>query len=52
ESLMPLTQISEVTRMEELYEFILLGHTALLIEGMKEALLVGPPNGAIRSVNE
>lgn len=52
ESLMPLTQISEVTRMEELYEFILLGHTALLIEGMKEALLVGPPNGTIRSVNE
>ncbi|MGG4219134.1 spore germination protein [Paenibacillus jamilae] len=52
ESLMPLTQISEVTRMEELHEFILLGHTALLIEGMKEALLVGSPNGAIRSVNE
>ncbi|MEK3948992.1 spore germination protein [Paenibacillus sp. FSL H7-0703] len=52
DSLMPLTQISEVTSMEELYEFILLGHTALLIEGMKEALLVGSPNGAIRSVNE
>ncbi len=52
ESLMPITQISEVTSMEELYEFILLGHTVLLIEGMKEALLVGSPNGAIRSVNE
>ncbi|MGY5483710.1 spore germination protein [Paenibacillus sp. ALE2] len=52
ESLMPLTQISEITNREELSEFILLGHTALLIEGMKEALLVGSPNGAIRSVNE
>lgn len=52
DSLMPLTQISEVDDMEELHEFILLGHTALLIEGMKGALLVGSPNGAIRSVNE
>ncbi|KAF6622961.1 spore germination protein, partial [Paenibacillus sp. EKM208P] len=52
DSLMPLTQISEVADMEKLHEFILLGHTALLIEGMKEALLVGSPNGAIRSVNE
>ncbi|QDY85430.1 spore germination protein [Paenibacillus polymyxa] len=52
ERLMPITQISEVTSMEELHEFILLGHTALLIEGMKEAILVGSPNGAIRSVNE
>ncbi len=52
ESLMPLTQISEVADMEDLQESILLGHTALLIEGMKGALLVGSPNGAIRSVNE
>ncbi|ADM68463.1 Spore germination protein B1 [Paenibacillus polymyxa E681] len=52
ESLMPLTQISEVTDIEDLQESILLGHTALLIEGMKGALLVGSPNGAIRSVNE
>lgn len=52
ENLMPLTQISEVADMEDLQESILLGHTALLIEGMKGALLVGSPNGAIRSVNE
>ncbi|MDY8047909.1 spore germination protein [Paenibacillus polymyxa] len=52
ENLMPLTQISEVADMETLQESILLGHTALLIEGMKGALLVGSPNGAIRSVNE
>ncbi|WP_225999767.1 spore germination protein [Paenibacillus sp. BJ-4] len=52
ESLMPLTQISEVANMEELHESILLGHTALLIEGMNGALLVGAPNGSIRSVNE
>ncbi|MGQ3479613.1 spore germination protein [Paenibacillus sp. TY11] len=52
ESLMPLTQISEVADMEELHEFILLGYTALLIEGMKEVLLVGSPNGSVRSVNE
>ncbi|WP_149095662.1 spore germination protein [Paenibacillus terrae] len=52
DSLMPLTQISEVADMEDLQESILLGHTALLIEGMKGALLVGSPNGSIRSVNE
>ncbi|MEC0182405.1 spore germination protein [Paenibacillus peoriae] len=52
ESLMPLTQISEVADMEKLYESILLGYTALVIEGMQEALLVGSPNGSIRSVNE
>ncbi|WP_025684333.1 spore germination protein [Paenibacillus maysiensis] len=52
DSLMPLTQVSEVADMEDLQESILLGHTALLIEGMKEALLVGSPNGAVRSVNE
>ncbi|MGP0577263.1 spore germination protein [Paenibacillus peoriae] len=52
ENLMPLTQISEVADMEDLQESILLGHTALLIEGMKGALLVGSPNGVIRSVNE
>ncbi|WP_068505067.1 spore germination protein [Paenibacillus kribbensis] len=52
ESLMPLTQISEVADMENLHELILLGHTVLIIEGMKEALLVGSPNGSVRSVNE
>ncbi|MGM1022223.1 MAG: spore germination protein [Bacillota bacterium] len=52
DSLMPLTQVSEVADMEDLQESILLGHTALLIEGMKEVLLVGSPNGAVRSVNE
>ncbi|WP_342416541.1 spore germination protein [Paenibacillus sp. FSL R10-2782] len=52
ESLMPLTQISEVTDMENLYELILLGYTVLLIEGINEALLVGPPNGPVRPVNE
>ncbi|WP_336077955.1 spore germination protein [Paenibacillus sp. 203] len=52
DNLMPLTQISEVADMEDLQESILLGHTALLIDGMKGALLVGSPNGAIRSVNE
>nr|WP_283657582.1 spore germination protein [Paenibacillus sp. RC343] len=52
ESLMPLTQISEVADMENLHELTLLGHTVLIIEGMKEALLVGSPNGSVRSVNE
>ncbi|AET58921.1 spore germination protein [Paenibacillus terrae] len=52
ESLMPLTQISEVADMENLHELILLGHTVLIIEGMTEALLVGSPNGSVRSVNE
>lgn len=52
ENMLPLTELSEIHASDELQEKILFGYTALLVEGIPAALLVGLPNGSIRTITE
>jgi len=52
EKLLSVSKISEVTDLYKLEESILLGFTALLVDGMPHALLVGEPQPKVRSTDE
>lgn len=52
EKVLPLIDITAVTEKLELTQSILKGFTALLLDGMPQALLVGLPNGKTRAINE
>ncbi|RRJ65745.1 spore germination protein [Paenibacillus oralis] len=52
EKMLPISEITEVTETRSLGEAILTGYTALLVEGMSQALLVGAPKGKTRSIEE
>ncbi|OKP97923.1 spore germination protein [Paenibacillus sp. P46E] len=52
EKILPLTELSEINELEKLQEKILFGYTALIVEGMSTALLVGLPSGSIRAITE
>ncbi|OKP91577.1 spore gernimation protein GerA [Paenibacillus helianthi] len=52
EKILPLTELSEINELEKLQEKILFGYTALIIEGMSTALLVGLPSGSKRAITE
>ncbi|WP_270406521.1 spore germination protein [Paenibacillus timonensis] len=52
QNLLPVTELTEVVGGRELRESILAGHTALLVEGMACALLVGSPRGKARAITE
>ncbi|MCM3698733.1 spore germination protein [Paenibacillus macerans] len=52
EKMLPISEITEVTETRRLNEAILTGHTALLVKGMPQALLVGAPKGKTRSIEE
>ncbi|WP_019911074.1 spore germination protein [Paenibacillus sp. HW567] len=52
ESMLPLTEINEINEMNSLQELILFGNTALIVEGMSTALLVGSRDGSKRAITE
>ncbi|MNB94445.1 Spore germination protein B1 [compost metagenome] len=52
QNMLPLAQLSEAKDLDQLQEFVLFGYTALIVEGMREMLLVGSPHGAVRSITE
>jgi spore germination protein len=52
DKVLPIADVDVVTMLDDLNEYILKGYTALLIEGMPEALLVGVPSGKTRSISE
>lgn len=52
QNLLPVTELTEVVGGRELRESILAGHTALMVEGMACALLVGSPRGKARAITE
>lgn len=52
QKILPVSELTEVTEARRLNEAILAGFTALLVEGMPHALLVGVPNGKTRSITE
>lgn len=52
EKLLPISKITEVTDLYELEQSILFGFTALLIDGLPHALLVGEPTPKVRSIDE
>lgn len=52
EKLLPISKINEVTELYELEQSILLGFTAMLIEGLPHALLVGEPTPKVRAIEE
>lgn len=52
QQILPVTEMTEITEKRYLKEMILTGYTALLIEGMASALLVGMPRGKTRSITE
>ncbi|WP_213516451.1 spore germination protein [Paenibacillus montaniterrae] len=52
DKLLPISKISEVTDLYELEQSILFGFTALLIDGLPHALLVGEPAPKVRAINE
>ncbi|WP_334073075.1 spore germination protein [Paenibacillus sp. A14] len=52
EKVLPLIDIMEVSEKLELTQSILKGFTALLMDGMPHALLVGLPNGKTRAISE
>lgn len=49
---LPIADVDVVTMLDDLNEYILKGYTALLIEGMPQALLVGIPSGKTRPITE
>lgn len=51
-NMLPLAQLSEANDLEQLQESVLFGYTALIVEGMREVLLVGFPHGVVRTINE
>src|SRR5690606_28414314 len=52
EKLLSISKINELTDLYKLEESILLGFTALLIDGMPHALIVGEPKPMVRSTDE
>lgn len=52
ERILPVSKVNEVSEINQLSELILTGNTALLIDGMSQALLVGTPKGKSRSIEE
>ncbi|MEK5254907.1 spore germination protein [Paenibacillus sp. FSL F4-0125] len=52
QNMLPLAQLSDARDLDHLQESVLFGYTALIVEGMREMLLVGFPHGAVRSINE
>ncbi|WP_262416633.1 spore germination protein [Paenibacillus sinensis] len=51
-NLLPASEVTEEAKLVNLNEAILNGNTALLVEGMPQALLVGTPDGKTRSIAE
>ncbi|MNB71070.1 Spore germination protein A1 [compost metagenome] len=51
-NMLPASEVTEETGLISLNEAILNGYTALLVEGMPHALLVGAPDGKTRSISE
>ncbi|MDH6368947.1 spore germination protein [Paenibacillus sp. PastF-3] len=52
QNMLPLAQLNETRDLDHLQESVLFGYTALIVEGMREMLLVGFPHGAVRSITE
>ncbi|MHA6532110.1 spore germination protein [Paenibacillus sp. BAC0078] len=52
ENMLPLTELSEINEMDSLQEMVLYGYTALIVEGMSTALLVGTRDGSKRAITE
>lgn len=52
EKVLPIADVDVITTQDDLNEYVLKGYTALMIEGMHEALLVGVPSGKMRSITE
>ncbi|MFC6331864.1 spore germination protein [Paenibacillus septentrionalis] len=52
ERLLPVSKLNEIKEINELGQFVLRGFTALLIEGLQSALLIGEPTPKVRSIDE
>ncbi|CAH1056919.1 spore germination protein [Paenibacillus pseudetheri] len=52
QNMLPLAQLSDARDLNHLQESVLFGYTALIVEGMREMLLVGFPHGAVRAITE
>lgn len=52
QTMLPLAQLSDARDLDHLQESVLFGYTALIVEGMREMLLVGFPHGAVRAITE
>ncbi|MGG3456507.1 spore germination protein [Paenibacillus rhizolycopersici] len=52
QEILPVAELTEIRESHRLYEMILGGYTALLVEGLPSALLVGTPHGKTRSIVE
>lgn len=50
--ILPVVEMEEVQGTQCLHEMVLTGYTALLVEGMPSAILVGKPRGKTRSITE